>query len=190
MKINKLTLVIPWLLFAAAVTAGIVYYRGHRGQGAAQQQETYYCPMHPTYTSHRKEDSCPICGMNLVKSEEAGPAAQTAQGKIKFYRNPMNPGITSKTPMKDEMGMDYVPVYESEGEAKEVGGRAPIKMDNAKRQLIGVKTARAAYRTPVRAKWPMIPASTSPFRNIRKPSPSEKRSRTAPGRKCMKERRP
>jgi RND family efflux transporter MFP subunit len=31
--------------------------------------------------------------------------------KLLFYRNPMNPAITSPTPAKDEMGMDYVPVY-------------------------------------------------------------------------------
>ncbi len=35
--------------------------------------------------------------------------------KILFYRNPMNPSITSKVPMKDEMGMDYVPVYADQG---------------------------------------------------------------------------
>lgn len=34
--------------------------------------------------------------------------------KVLFYRHPMNPGITSPTPQKDEMGMDYVPVYEEE----------------------------------------------------------------------------
>ncbi len=28
-----------------------------------------------------------------------------------FYRNPMNPAITSPAPAKDEMGMDYIPVY-------------------------------------------------------------------------------
>lgn len=28
-----------------------------------------------------------------------------------FYRHPMNPAVTSKTPTKDEMGMDYVPIY-------------------------------------------------------------------------------
>ena len=28
-----------------------------------------------------------------------------------FYRNPMNPEITSPVPAKDEMGMDYIPVY-------------------------------------------------------------------------------
>lgn len=33
---------------------------------------------------------------------------------IAFYRNPMNPAITSPTFMKDEMGMDYIPVHQSE----------------------------------------------------------------------------
>ena len=28
-----------------------------------------------------------------------------------FYRHPMNPEVTSPKPAKDEMGMDYVPVY-------------------------------------------------------------------------------
>ena len=28
-----------------------------------------------------------------------------------FYRNPMNPGVTSPVPAKDAMGMDYIPVY-------------------------------------------------------------------------------
>ena len=148
MNTKKIALIILGLLLLAAIPLGIKYYRGHGGHDAAARQETYYCPMHPTYTSHRKDDSCPICGMNLVKSEDSAAAADTAEkGRVKFYRNPMNPAITSKTPMKDEMGMDYVPVYETEGEAKEVGGRAPIKMDTAKRQLIGVKTTRAAYRT-------------------------------------------
>lgn len=180
MKAKKIVLILLGLLLLASIPAGIKYYRGHGGHGAAQHKDTYYCPMHPEFVSDRKDDSCPICGMNLVKSE-AAPVKKTTyycpmhpefiserkddpcpicgmnlvksedapagKGKIKFYRNPMNPKITSKTPMKDEMGMDYLPVYETGGEAKEVGGRATIQMDTAKRQLIGVKTARAAYRT-------------------------------------------
>lgn len=120
-----------------------VYKHFFRG-GAAHEEHAlkYNCPMHPTYVSD-KPGECPICGMNLVPIKEPEPSS----GKIKFYRNPMNPSVTSRTPMKDEMGMDYVPVYEQEGEAKEVGGRAPIRMDEAKRQLIGVKTARADFRT-------------------------------------------
>lgn len=144
MSAKNIFLVVLGLLLLAVIPTGLKHFRG--GGGAAQQKETYYCPMHPTYTSTRKDDSCPICGMNLVKSEEPAPAAQPSQGKVKFYRNPMNPEITSQKPMKDEMGMDYVPVYE-QGPAKEVAGRAAINMDAAKRQLIGVKTARAAYRT-------------------------------------------
>jgi len=144
MNAKKIILIILGLLLAAAVPMGIKHYREHGG--SAQHKETYYCPMHPDYVSD-KPGECPICGMDLVKREEApAPAPRTAEGKIKFYRNPMNPEITSKTPMKDEMGMDYIPVYEIEGAAKEVAGRAAINMDDAKRQLIGVKTARADYR--------------------------------------------
>ncbi len=34
-----------------------------------------------------------------------------------YYRNPMDPTITSPVPKKDEMGMDYVPVYRDESDA-------------------------------------------------------------------------
>lgn len=146
MNKKKIILIVLGLALLAAVPLGLKHFRGHGGQDAAQHKESYHCPMHPTYVSD-KPGECPICGMNLVKTEEAAPAAPSGEKKIKFYRAPMNPAITSKTPMKDEMGMDYVPVYEIEGEAKEVGGRAPIQLDAAKRQLIGVKTAKAAYRT-------------------------------------------
>ena len=50
--------------------------------------------------------------------------------KILFYRNPMNPTITSPVPAKDEMGMDYVPVYADEqkksGERKILFYRNPM----------------------------------------------------------------
>ena len=35
-----------------------------------------------------------------------------------FYRNPMNPTVTSPVPMKDSMGMDYVPVYAEQDQPK------------------------------------------------------------------------
>jgi Cu(I)/Ag(I) efflux system membrane fusion protein len=41
-------------------------------------------------------------------------AAQKGQREILFYRNPMDPTITSPVPAKDSMGMDYVPVYAEE----------------------------------------------------------------------------
>ena len=38
-----------------------------------------------------------------------------------YYRNPMNPEVTSPTPAQDNMGMDYIPVYadEPKGESSE-----------------------------------------------------------------------
>ncbi len=41
---------------------------------------TYYCPMHPTYTSDRPGD-CPICNMRLVK-RESEPTANSRQPTV------------------------------------------------------------------------------------------------------------
>ncbi|WP_077729688.1 efflux RND transporter periplasmic adaptor subunit [Methylocaldum sp. 14B] len=45
-----------------------------------------------------------------------GDAAEATPTERKplFYRHPMNPAVTSPVPAKDEMGMDYVPVYPEE----------------------------------------------------------------------------
>lgn len=65
--------------------------------------------------------------------------------KILFYRHPMNPQVTSPTPQKDEMGMDYVPVYDEGAAEKEVVGT--VKISPEKIQKIGVKTEEAKIRT-------------------------------------------
>lgn len=38
-------------------------------------------------------------------------ASPVSERKLLYYRHPMNPQVTSTTPAKDEMGMDYVAVY-------------------------------------------------------------------------------
>src|SRR3989338_7308999 len=58
--------------------------------------------------------------------------------KILYYRNPMDPTITSPTFMKDSMGMDYIPVYEETQE--EATQEAVVKISQNQQQLIGVKT--------------------------------------------------
>jgi len=57
-----------------------------------------------------------------------------------YYRHPMNPSVTSAVPAKDEMGMDYVPVY-AEDSADEPAGS--VKIDAVTMQNMGVRTARA-----------------------------------------------
>ena len=51
----------------------------------------------------------------MVPMESAGTSSEK---KPLFYRNAMNPAITSPAPAKDQMGMDYVPVYAEEATAK------------------------------------------------------------------------
>jgi RND family efflux transporter MFP subunit len=110
-------------------------------QGAAK----YTCGMHPFIISD-KPGKCPICGMTLTRIEDAG-AATAAKGerKILFYRNPMNPGVTSPVPAKDQMGMEYVPVYEDEAGSggSAIAGYSTVKVGAESLRLAGVQTAPA-----------------------------------------------
>ncbi len=63
---------------------------------------------------------------------ETQPAEQNER-RILFYRNPMGAADTSPVPKKDEMGMDYIPVYADEaGGAASAGGaaRAPAEREH------------------------------------------------------------
>ena len=55
----------------------------------------------------------------------------------------MDPKVTSPTPRKDEMGMDYVAVYADEvgGGSPSVAGLATVGIDPQRQQLIGLRTA-------------------------------------------------
>lgn len=66
-----------------------------------------------------------------------------------FYRNPMNPAITSPAPAKDNMGMAYIPVYAEDGTASDVVGT--VRIDPVVVQNIGVRTAIAERRALSRA---------------------------------------
>ena len=80
------------------------------------------------------------------KQQPAAPVEKTESTKgepeVLFYRNPMNPAITSPGPAKDEMGMDYIPVYaDDDRPAGEPAGTVTI--DPVVEQNIGVRTAVA-----------------------------------------------
>ncbi|MCX5696924.1 MAG: efflux RND transporter periplasmic adaptor subunit [Candidatus Omnitrophica bacterium] len=71
------------------------------------------------------------------------PAPVKSQRKVLYYRNPMNPEVTSPVPMKDSMGMDYVPVYEESSGGDAVSG---IHISSEKQQLIGVEKDKVEKR--------------------------------------------
>jgi len=135
------------------------YERGAVERQPLAKTEKWVCPMHSTVVLDRPGE-CPICGMKLVLQGPETGGAVTAipapvQRRIAFYRSPMDPKQTSPTPRKDEMGMDYLPVYEDEvrGEnASVVRGLATVNIDPQRRQLIGLRTAEVS-RGPVGGDW-------------------------------------
>ena len=80
----------------------------------------------------------------------AAPITVSGAGRTPlYYRNPMNPEITSKVPAKDNMGMDYVPVYADDAAgANEVAGS--VRINPATVQSFGVRTATAQRQTMTR----------------------------------------
>ncbi len=85
-----------------------------------------------------------------AKSAKNGVKTHTASAgkerKILYYRNPMNPSVTSPTPMKDNMGMDYMPVYEGAAEEESMPPGA-VSISPEKIQKIGVKSVEVKRRT-------------------------------------------
>lgn len=91
-----------------------------------------------------------VTGISLILSIGL---AQEKKGKILYYRNPMNASITSKVPMKDEMGMDYIPVYESEASPAPAVGKAgstTVKLSTEEIERIGVRTVVVTSRDLVK----------------------------------------
>ncbi|MBI4678920.1 MAG: efflux RND transporter periplasmic adaptor subunit [Elusimicrobia bacterium] len=80
--------------------------------------------------------TCPICGEHVFE------AGETASGPPLFYRHPMHPEVTSPVPKKDEMGMDYVPVYAEERAPALAGveGQASVLLSEERRQMIGLRS--------------------------------------------------
>ncbi|MDZ7661920.1 efflux RND transporter periplasmic adaptor subunit [Thiohalophilus sp.] len=121
------------------------------GSEATGQQETalehakkhtdpnYVCPMHPQIIRD-EPGNCPICGMDLVEKEQDDASEDEGEKEILYYRHPHNPSITSKEPKKDEMGMDFVPVYDD-------GGGSSVKISPAVINNMGVRTAKAERDT-------------------------------------------
>ncbi len=146
-RIRLLGLVALGLVAGIGGTLLLVPHPRHDHEQAAAsasspKKQMYQCPMHPQIIMDH-EGTCPICGMTLVAMESDKPKEK---GKLVFYRSPMNPSLTSQVPMKDEMGMDYVPVYEGDlkGEGASIEDHSTVTIDHERQQLIGLQTEKVA----------------------------------------------
>jgi Cu(I)/Ag(I) efflux system membrane fusion protein len=130
------------------------------GHGEAHEAGLWTCSMHPQVIEDAP-GQCPICGMDLVPLRQnpdeggtathaenhpaAGEGGQAGDRKILFYRSPMDPSVTSPVPRKDEMGMDYVPVYADEAETAAAQG-AVVAIDPSVQQNMNVVTESVTRR--------------------------------------------
>lgn len=126
------------------------------GQVKSDSKEIMYytCGMHPQirvsveeYNKGKTKD--PICGMDLVPVyKEKAVKKSTGPRKILYYRNPMNPEVTSPVPRKDSMGMDYIPVYEDEvasPKAKGVIGNVSLQREQIIRANVNTTPVRLLH---------------------------------------------
>lgn len=92
------------------------------------QKKEYTCPMHPDFITQDKDESCPICGMNLVEKK------QEILEETKIYICPMHPHIHNTEKSKCPIcGMDLVE------DKKESAKAAPsIPFNNKLTQTLGI----------------------------------------------------
>ena len=162
-----------WIVFGIIVLAGLLFslvscdqqkridqekqsyaltHQGANNKTMNTEHIKYYtCGMHPSIRVSPEEydkgkTNCPICNMRLTPvREEAVKEESKMRDKILFYRHPMKPSITSAEPAKDEMGMDFIPVY------KETGGEASYYgcgMEGAEHVFI-IKNVKKGMTCPI-----------------------------------------
>jgi membrane fusion protein, copper/silver efflux system len=126
---------------AALPSGPVIYYQDPDGKPEYSAGPRNTSDARPFRSVHASED---------VSFEDAPKPAEQAGGRrILYYRNPMGLPDVSKTPKKDSMGMDYIPVYE--GDDDDAGA---VKISPGKLQRTGVATEPAMQRiiaVPVRA---------------------------------------
>src|SRR5436190_3301841 len=127
---------------ASAPRGPVIYYQDPDGKPVYSSQPKQTADGRAFHAVHASEDVS-------FDEPETETASAPSNRKILYYRNPMGLPDISKTPKKDSMGMDYIPVYEGEDD-----DGTTVKISPGKLQRIGVATEPAKRRIiaqPVRA---------------------------------------
>ena len=85
-----------------------------------------------------------LIGIASWYASQVGNEATPSERKVLYYKNPMGSGHVSDKPMKDEMGMDYIPVYADELTRPTEADPGLVALDPALVQTIGVRTAKVS----------------------------------------------
>lgn len=122
MKKSKQSYLIVGVAFFSALIIGyfgvnLITPQPHENLMSESRQSTSWtCSMHPQVRKTQK-GKCPICAMDLIPVEQ-DPIENTAPNsttkrKIKYWVAPMDPSYKRDKPGKSPMGMELVPVYET-----------------------------------------------------------------------------
>jgi membrane fusion protein, copper/silver efflux system len=101
------------VLIVASVAGAVVLLRSS-GPGVAtqashaQEEATYYCPMHPSYKS-AQPGSCPICSMKLVQLEDHAPKPDGSAPMREGAQN-QSPSIVISPERQQQIGIRFSPV--------------------------------------------------------------------------------
>jgi membrane fusion protein, copper/silver efflux system len=119
---------------AAAQSGGaVIYYQDPDGRASYS--------LTPKKTLEGRDYRAVRANADVGFEATANAARASADRRIKFYRNPMGLPDTSPVPKKDQMGMDYIPVFE--GDDSDDGS---VKISAGKIQRTGVRSEPAAKR--------------------------------------------
>jgi Cu(I)/Ag(I) efflux system membrane fusion protein len=127
---------------APAPSGPLIYYQDPDGKPFYSAEPKQTADDRPYRPVHASEDLS-------FDDQEPVAASDASSKKILYYRNPMGLPDVSKTPKKDSMGMDYIPVHGGEDTDS-----STVKVSPGKLQRIGVKSEPATLRAiamPVRA---------------------------------------
>lgn len=80
-------------------------------------------------------------GLYWTSSARETPST-AAERKALYYKNPMGTGHVSDRPLKDDMGMDYIPVYVETSPAGSPEDAGVVRISPAVIQNMGVRTAQ------------------------------------------------
>jgi Cu(I)/Ag(I) efflux system membrane fusion protein len=123
-------------------TGPVIYYQDPDGK-------PFYAA-EPKQTADGRAYRAVLASEDVSFDDPEPPApGEAASKRILYYRNPMGLPDISKTPKKDPMGMDYIPVHEGEETDS-----STVKVSPGKLQRIGVKSepvVRRAIMMPIRA---------------------------------------